>query len=129
MKLIKQLATGTQTSIYLHPDGAGTLLYEKEIKSDTTLEHKHYVNAGAQLVGVYVTKSVYVGSDAKQMRYYHSDNLGSIAAITNESGAPIERLAYEAFGKEALSERHGRSEQHPLRHHHRPRLHRARAPG
>ncbi len=99
VKLITQLATGTQTSIYLHPGGAGTLLYEKQIKLDSSLEHKHYVNAGSLLVGVYVIKSTYVSGDGPQMRYYHSDNLGSIMAITNESGAVVERLAYEPFGK------------------------------
>ncbi len=99
VRLVTALATGTQTSIYLHPGGGGALFYEKEIKSDTTLEHKHYVNAGTILVGVYVTKSAYATGDGPQMRYYHRDHLGSIMAITNESGAPMERLAYEAYGK------------------------------
>ncbi len=99
VRLVTALATGTQTSIYLHPGGGGALFYEKEIKPDTTLEHKHYVNAGAILVGVYVTKSVYATGDGPQMRYYHRDHLGSVAAITNDAGAIIERLAYEAYGK------------------------------
>lgn len=99
VRLVTALATGTQTSIYLHPGGGDNLFYEKEIKPDGSLEHKHYVNAGAQLVGVYVMKSVYASGDGPQMRYYHRDSLGSIMAISNESGAPIERLAYEPFGK------------------------------
>ena len=99
VKLITQLQTGTQTSIYLHPGGGGALFYEKEIKPDTSLEHKHYVNAGSLLVGVYVTKSSYQSGDGPQMRYYHRDHLGSIMAISNEAGAVIERLSYEAFGK------------------------------
>jgi len=32
-------------------------------------------------------------------RYLHYDHLGSVTAITNESGAVLERLAYEPFGK------------------------------
>jgi RHS repeat-associated protein len=99
VRLGTQLQTGTQTSIYLHPGGGGALFYEKEIKLDTSLEHKHYVQAGAILVGVYVTKSTYASGDGPQMRYYLKDNLGSIVAIANEAGAVAERLAYEAFGK------------------------------
>ncbi len=99
VKLITQLATGTQTSIYLHPSGGRALFYEKEIKPDSTVENKHYVQAGSILVGVYVTKSSYSSGDGPQMRYYHRDNLGSIAAISNDAAAIIERLAYEAYGK------------------------------
>src|SRR5262249_33311313 len=32
-------------------------------------------------------------------RYFHTDHLGSIAVITNESGAVVERLSYDAWGK------------------------------
>jgi len=99
VKLVTQLATGTQTSIYLHPGGGGALFYEKEIKPDSTIENKHYIQAGALLVGVYVTKSSYASGDGPQMRYYHRDGLGSIMAITNDAGVPLERLAYEAYGK------------------------------
>jgi hypothetical protein len=33
------------------------------------------------------------------LRYFHHDQLGSIAAITNEAGAIVERLAYDPWGK------------------------------
>ena len=75
----------TLTTLYLHPDGKGRLFYEREQKqSDGSLEHKHYIQAGAELVGVYVSRS----SGFTEMRYYHHDHLGSVAAITNEAGAP-----------------------------------------
>jgi len=32
-------------------------------------------------------------------RYFHKDHLGSIAVITDESGAVLERLSYDAWGK------------------------------
>jgi hypothetical protein len=32
------------------------------------------------------------------LRYFHSDHLGSIIAITNEQGAVVERMAYDARG-------------------------------
>jgi RHS repeat-associated protein len=100
VKLVTVRPDDTLTSIYLHPGGKGALLYEKETRaSDGRIEHKHYVTGGAGLVGVYVTKSAYGPGEGPEMRYYHTDHLGSIAVITNPSGAVIERLAYEAFGE------------------------------
>jgi len=96
VRLEKQIATGTQTSIYLHPGGGGNLFYEKETQSDLTLEHRHYVQAGTMLVGVYVTTST--GGEG-QMRYFHRDNVGSIMAVSNSAGARLEPLGYEAFGQ------------------------------
>ena len=35
-------------------------------------------------------------------RYFHKDHLGSIAVITNEMGAVVERLSYDAWGKRRI---------------------------
>ena len=62
----------------------------------------YYVNSPAGLLGVQVVKSVATGGgtvDTTEMRYYHRDHLGSITSITNEAGAKLEALAYEAFGE------------------------------
>jgi RHS repeat-associated protein len=100
VRLVTARPEDTLTSIYIHPAGKGALLYEKETRaSDGLIEHKHYVNGGAGLIGVYVTKSTYAAGDGAGMRYYHKDHLGSVAVITNAAGAVIERLAYEAFGE------------------------------
>ena len=32
-------------------------------------------------------------------RYFHHDHLGSVAVLTNETGAVVERLSYDAWGK------------------------------
>ena len=100
MKLVTVRPDDTLTTIYLHPAGSGALLFEKETHQSTgQIEYKHYVNGGSGLVGVYVTKSSYMQGDGPGMRYYHRDHLGSVAVITNDSGAYIERLAYEPFGE------------------------------
>lgn len=99
IKLTTTRTDGTYTSIYLHPSGHGMLLYEEERQPGEVSEHKHYIQAGSELIGVYVTKSKYVGSEQPEMRYYHRDHLGSIAAVTNPSGAMIERFSYEPFGQ------------------------------
>jgi RHS repeat-associated protein len=85
-------ATGTTTTIYLHP-GGGNLFYEQETQPDGTVEYRHYVNA-AGLVGAFVTTT----GKSPQMRYYHRDSVGSINAISNDSGGTQEFLSYEAFG-------------------------------
>jgi RHS repeat-associated protein len=39
------------------------------------------------------------GSAVKVVRYYHKDHLGSVIAITDDSGAVLERYAYDTWGK------------------------------
>jgi hypothetical protein len=39
------------------------------------------------------------GLPATTTSYFHKDHLGSIAAITDETGAVTERLAYDPWGK------------------------------
>jgi RHS repeat-associated protein len=100
MRLIAVRPDDTVTSTYLHPGGRGALLYEKETRaSDGRIEHKHYVNGGSGLVGVFVTKSSYGAGEGPQMRYFHRDCVGSITRITDPSGAPIEALGYEGYGE------------------------------
>jgi hypothetical protein len=36
---------------------------------------------------------------AASLRYFHHDQLGSVAAVTDEVGNVIERLAYDPWGK------------------------------
>ncbi|HMH16545.1 MAG TPA: RHS repeat-associated core domain-containing protein [Burkholderiales bacterium] len=95
VRLLVNRATGVYTTVYLHPGGAGNLLYEKETLPDGTIENRNYVTAAGGLIGVYVIKT----GAAPEMRYYHRDHLGSIVAISNEAGTVTERLSYEAFGK------------------------------
>jgi RHS repeat-associated protein len=100
VKLVTVRPTDTVTSIYVHPAGQGALLYEKETRaSDGLVEHKHYVNGGAGLVGVFVTKSSYAPGQGDEMRYYHRDHLRSIVASTNSTAAIVERFAFEAYGE------------------------------
>jgi RHS repeat-associated protein len=100
VRLVTVRPDDTITSIYLHPAGNGALLYEKEIRqSDGRIEHKHFVNGGGGLVGVYVTKSAYGSGDGPQMRYLHRDHLGSVSVVTNASAAVLQGFSYEPFGE------------------------------
>ncbi len=93
---VKQTGTAG-TTIYVHPDAAGGLLYEKETRSDGTVEHRQFISVDGNVIAV-VKK---VGT-AVTTQYFHRDHLQSTAAITNQAGTVIERLAYEPFGKRRL---------------------------
>jgi RHS repeat-associated protein len=87
------------TEYYLNPriDLGGH--YEKLIKLNGQVEHKHYLYAGADAIGVYTTRS----DGAAQTRYFLKDSLQSIVGITDESGAVVERFSYDAWGKRVHS--------------------------
>src|SRR5262249_17468241 len=40
-----------------------------------------------------------INAETVSTRYFHTDHLGSIAAITDENGGLVERLSYDAWGK------------------------------
>jgi len=90
---VKQIAP-TATTIYLHPDNTGGLFYEKDIKTDGTIEHKQFITAGGQVIAL-----IKQTGTTQMIRYMHRDQLGSTTTITDEQGNAIERFAYEPFGK------------------------------
>ncbi|WP_338616179.1 RHS repeat-associated core domain-containing protein [Pigmentiphaga sp. CHJ604] len=91
---VKQIAP-SGTVYYVHPDNVGGLFYEKEVKTGGVTEHKHYITASSGTVAIYTTRSTNVTT----LRYLHKDHLGSTNAVSDETGAVVERLAYDAWGK------------------------------
>ncbi|WP_142249226.1 RHS repeat domain-containing protein [Bradyrhizobium sp. UNPF46] len=55
-----------------------------------------YLSVGDAMFGM---RTIQTASETVATRYFHSDHLGSIAVITNEAGAVVERLSYDAWGK------------------------------
>ncbi|WP_137936092.1 polymorphic toxin-type HINT domain-containing protein [Chitinivorax sp. B] len=90
--------TGNSTLYHLRPETHGGAHYEKETKGNTTTHHV-YLYAGSELVG---KVSQQAGNANKTAHYFLTDHLGSIAVITDDAGAVIERLAYDPFGKRRL---------------------------
>lgn len=88
------------TTWYMNgPDSLG-LSYEKEIKANGLIEHKHYLSAGGGVFAQFTKREGNLnGKPAQQVSYFHHDHLGSLAVITNEAGQVIERLAYDPWGK------------------------------
>jgi RHS repeat-associated protein len=92
--------------------------FEKETNSATsTIEYKYYLSAGGRSLGVFVDHATVAApmtpttwpstangaavtlAAGNDWRYFHQDPLGSVVAITNASGAVMEQLSYDAFGK------------------------------
>ena len=77
----------------------GTTLYlgtaEKFIGSGGAVRWTNYLVGAGGLVGMHVENS----DETTSTRYFHKDHLGSISIITDEAGAVVERLSYDAWGK------------------------------
>ena len=94
------------TTWYLNGDN-NNLLYEKEVKANGVTENRHYLQAAGMTFAMAVTRtgagiSAAAADPTKrptQVEYYQQDHLGSIAAIADENGVVIERLAYDPWGK------------------------------
>jgi RHS repeat-associated protein len=87
----------TYTTYFVHPDNAGGLLYERDVKSTGTVEQRHFITAGAA-GAVAIVKRDASGVETGVV-YLHRDNLGSVTAVTDTNAIVSERMAYEPFGK------------------------------
>ncbi len=87
----KQISSAGET-LYLAESG---VMAEKLTGSGGVIQWTNYLVVGGDTVGMRVERS-----DATiYTRYFHKDHLGSIATITDETGAVTERLSYDAWGK------------------------------
>jgi RHS repeat-associated protein len=102
------LQSGAGTTWYLNGEDSQGLTYEREEKTNGITEHKHYLSAGGMVFAMQVTRSGTLaagnaaigGNLAASLRYFHHDQLGSVAAVSDGiTGAVIERLAYDPWGK------------------------------
>jgi RHS repeat-associated protein len=87
----KQIAPG-KTTLYLT---AGGIMTEKVTGTGGAVTWNNYLFVAGKMVGMRVERS----SGEIDTRYFHRDHLGSVAIITNATGAVVERLSYDAWGK------------------------------
>jgi len=92
VKEIRTVGSTVTTTHYVNPDNQGGLLYEKVVTGATT-QHKHYINGGSGVIAVHITGT------ATSTEYWHKDALGSVAVITDASGAVTTRRQYDPWGK------------------------------
>lgn len=67
----------------------------EEIDGPTGLEQRHHLTGGATVI---------VGPDGTREEYAHTDALGSVVAVTDESGAVRARYAFDAWGQRSASD-------------------------
>ncbi len=72
-------------------------MFEQVEKTGAATQYVHYVFAGERRVAVYTTDDG--ATPTETTRYLHQDHLGSVDTITDETGAVVERLSYDAWGK------------------------------
>jgi RHS repeat-associated protein len=85
---------------YLNGEDSLGLSFEREIRDNGTIEKRHYVSAGGMVFAQFTHRAGTLnGLPEFTTSYFHKDQLGSIAVITDETGAVTERLAYDPWGK------------------------------
>ena len=72
-------------------------VFEQVAKTGEATRRVHYIFAGGERVAVYTSDDAPVVTT--RLRYLHTDHLGSVDTVTDETGAVVERLSYDAFGK------------------------------
>ena len=87
----KQISSAGET-LYLADAG---VMAERLAGSGGVTQWTNYLFAGSEMIGMRVERS----DGSTYTRYFHKDHLGSIATITDETGAVVERLSYDAWGK------------------------------
>jgi len=87
-KQAKTVGGVTTTTLYFGK------LYEQITKAGGSVEKKHYISVGGSTIAIYNQFS----SGAENIRYLHTDHLGSTDVITDELGQVIERQSFDAFG-------------------------------
>jgi RHS repeat-associated protein len=89
---IKQVAPDG-TRLYIHAFGVTAELFGV---GSAAPRWNEYLSVGNVRVGMRVKE---LATTTVSLRYFHTDHLGSISVITNESGVVVERLSYDAWGK------------------------------
>jgi RHS repeat-associated protein len=95
---VKKVSSLNGTTVYLNPGNTGSLFYEKDTLTNGNTEQRNFITAGGQVIGV-VKQLVTAGVSSEKTIYFHRDALGSVAVVTDSTGAVVERLSYDAFGK------------------------------
>jgi RHS repeat-associated protein len=94
-----KLTAAGRTTWYLNPSVHTGGHYERTQYTSGTVEHRHTLYGGGKAIGEVLT---FDGGAPSQTRYFHSDQQGSITAVTNEAGAVITRFRYDPWGKQTL---------------------------
>jgi hypothetical protein len=85
----------------LNGEDSQGLIYERFESVGGNIEHRHHLSAGGMVFALHTTRSTSTGTGTAltaTLRYFHHDHLGSIAAVSDEAGHVVERMAYDPWG-------------------------------
>ncbi|WP_431288463.1 RHS repeat domain-containing protein [Roseateles chitinivorans] len=82
-------------TVYMHPDAANGLSYERETRGGTVL-HKQYLTVDGHVVALVQTDGTGVPVATS---YLHYDHLGSVVAVTDGAGSVVERRSFDPWGR------------------------------
>ncbi len=88
-KILKRFVNSSLVSTKIYSG-----LYERE-ETGGNVKETHYLNGGDGLFAIYTIENETTSSTA----YVLKDHLGSISCLTNETGALIEELSFDAWGR------------------------------
>jgi len=94
---------GTQTTYNINPRLDTGIHVERHVRPFVT-QHIYYLYAGTMPFGTVTRSNVSPPGNEPPfidtvIDYFHTDHLGSLIAITNQSGTVTERRSYDAWGK------------------------------
>ena len=72
-------------------------VFEQVTTTGEATRYVHYLFAGGERVAIHTEDDAPTPSET--LRYLHTDHLGSVDTITDDAGAVVERLSYDAWGK------------------------------
>jgi RHS repeat-associated protein len=83
-------SSGTTTTYYVSSS------FEVVTSTATgTTEYHNYINSPSRRVAMLIDST----ASTTSWRYFHQDQVGSIDVVTDQTGAVVERLSYDAFGR------------------------------
>ncbi|MDP2030516.1 MAG: SpvB/TcaC N-terminal domain-containing protein [Thiobacillus sp.] len=98
-----KMVTAGRTTWYLNPSVHQGGHFERTQYTSGTIENRHTLYGGGRPIGEIITFEVDSGiAPAAQTRYFHSDQQGSITAVTDSAGTVITRYRYDPWGKQTL---------------------------
>jgi len=96
-----------QTIYKLNPGNEPFFEQEVNNGSGSPTENRHYISTPVGIIGMLVTHGE-IGSGTTTsnsvMRYWHTDHLGSLTVLTDDSGNVLERFQYDPYGERLDSE-------------------------
>ena len=85
---------------YMNGDDGQSLSFEYELRTDGAVESRHYLSGAGIVFGVYISRTGTLGTlPASEIRYFHHDQLGSLARVTSGTGAYLEFMRFDPWGK------------------------------